>query len=45
MEFKIKVIYRTLENSKKPSFWPEFGPFDLNIDSQYFFVGFTTTSK
>ena len=37
MQFQGKLINQTLENGKKPSFGPDFGPFDPNSGRQIFF--------
>ena len=40
MHFQGKLTSQTRENSKKPSFGPDFSPFDLNFDPKKFFGGF-----
>ena len=37
MQFQGKLKNQTWENSKKPSFGPEFGPFCPNLGHQFFF--------
>ena len=40
MQFQGKLTNQTWENGKKPSFWPDFGPFDPNFGCQIFFFFF-----
>ena len=40
MQFQGKLTNQTWENGKKPSFWPDFGPFDPNLGCQIFFFFF-----
>ena len=37
MQFQGKLMNQTRENCKKPSFGPNFGPFDSNSDNEFFF--------
>ena len=37
MQLQGKLMNQTWENSKKPSFWPDFGPFGPNLGYQFFF--------
>ena len=37
MQFQEKLMSQNWENSKKPSFWPHFGPFGQNLGRQIFF--------
>ena len=37
MQFRGKLINQTCENSKKPSFGPDFGPFGPNFSHQNLF--------
>ena len=43
MQLKGKLINQTWDNDKKPGFWPDFGPFDPNLDHKIFFEDFTST--
>ena len=38
MQFKGKLMNKTWENDKKPSFRPNFGPLDSHLGSKFFFV-------
>ena len=42
MQQQRKLMNQTWENDKKPSFGPDFGPFDPNL-GPIFFVDFTST--
>ena len=42
MHFQRELMNQTWENDKKPSFGPDFGPFDPNL-GPIFFVDFTST--
>ena len=37
MQFQGKLMNQILENGKKPSFGPDFGPFGPNLCQQFFF--------
>ena len=43
IQFQGKLINQTLENGKKPSFGPDFGPFAPNLGSKNFFMDFALT--
>ena len=40
MPFPGKLMNQTSKNDKKPSFWPDFGPFWWHLGSKKFFCGF-----